>query len=96
MKLSGLLGVLVLLLAALHGATGVVARDLGAASDREAISISVKDGDLAEVLRLLARVGRFNLVLDPAVSGRTMESSPIPACARTRAAPSPTARKEIC
>ena len=36
----------------------------------ERISLSLKDADLAEVLRSFARLAGFNLVLDPSVRGR--------------------------
>ena len=36
------------------------------------ISIDVKDGDVTDLLRLFADVGRLNLVVDPAVKGRTI------------------------
>lgn len=54
MKLSGRLGAFAALLVVLSWATS-----LGAQA-REPISISVKDGVLADVLRPLARVGGFN------------------------------------
>lgn len=43
------------------------------------ISLSLKDADVREVLRLFAEIGNFNLVLDPSVEGTvTVELSDIP------------------
>lgn len=42
---------------------------------REPVSIAVKDGQLSEVLRLIAKVGEMNLVLDSSVSGKTITLS---------------------
>lgn len=66
-----------IVVASLVLATGAAGQLLDPGASRapggaEVISIAVKDGDLAEVLRLFARVGQFNLVLDPAVKGRTV------------------------
>lgn len=51
----------------------------GAWQPGERISLSLKDADLAEVLRSFARLAGFNLVLDPAVRGRvTVELQDVP------------------
>jgi type II secretory pathway component HofQ len=43
------------------------------------ISLSLKDADLREVLRSFAKLGRFNLVLDPGVQGKvTVELHDVP------------------
>jgi type IV pilus assembly protein PilQ len=43
------------------------------------ISLSLKDADLREVLRSFAKLGRFNLVLDPGVQGEvTVELHDVP------------------
>jgi type II secretory pathway component GspD/PulD (secretin) len=45
----------------------------------ERIDLSLRDADLVEVLRSFAKLGRFNLVLDPAVKGRvTVELRDVP------------------
>ena len=51
----------------------------GAWAPGERISLSLKDADLAEVLRSFARLAGFNLVLDPAVRGAvTVELQNVP------------------
>ena len=43
------------------------------------ISLSLKDADLKEILRSFAKLGRFNLVLDPGVQGKvTVELHDVP------------------
>ena len=43
------------------------------------ISLSLKDADLVEVLRSFAKLGKVNLVIDPAVSGKvTVELHDVP------------------
>lgn len=59
------------------------AQDLGPDGERrwvgEPITLSLKDADLAETLRSFAKVGDFNLILDPAVSGKvTVELKDVP------------------
>ena len=45
----------------------------------EKISLSLKNADLAEVLRSFAKLAKINLVLDPRVSGRvTVELHDVP------------------
>ena len=45
----------------------------------EVISLSLKDADLAEVLRSFARLADVNLVIDPAVQGKvTLELHDVP------------------
>ena len=45
----------------------------------EAISLSLKDADLVEVLRSFARLADVNLVIDPAVQGKvTLELHDVP------------------
>jgi type IV pilus assembly protein PilQ len=43
------------------------------------ISLSLKEADLREVLRSFAKLGRFNLVLDPGIQGKvTVELHDVP------------------
>jgi len=45
----------------------------------EPVSLSLREADLAEVLSSLARIGGFNLVLDPSVAGKvTVELHDVP------------------
>ena len=45
----------------------------------EKIDVSLRDADLVEVLRSFAKIGRFHLVLDPAVRGKvTVELRDVP------------------
>lgn len=45
----------------------------------EKISLSLKDADLVEVLRSFAKLGKVNLVIDPAVTGKvTVELHDVP------------------
>ncbi|HEX6202465.1 MAG TPA: secretin and TonB N-terminal domain-containing protein [Thermoanaerobaculia bacterium] len=51
----------------------------GPARPPETISLSLRDADLVEVLRSFARLGGFNLVVDPAVKGTvTVELRDVP------------------
>jgi type IV pilus assembly protein PilQ len=45
----------------------------------ERIDLSLRDADLVEVLRSFAKLGKFNLVVDPAVQGKvTVELEDVP------------------
>lgn len=49
------------------------------ASQGQRISMSLRDADLVEVLRSFAKIGNFNLILDPAVRGKvTVELRDVP------------------
>lgn len=59
------------------------AQDLSPEGERrwigEPITLSLKEADLAETLRSFAKMGDFNLILDPAVSGKvTVELKNVP------------------
>src|SRR5687767_9083269 len=45
---------------------------LALAADGGLISVDWKDAQLTDALRLVARVGNLNLVLDPSVAGKTV------------------------
>jgi type IV pilus assembly protein PilQ len=75
MRTSRLL--LALAVAFVPGVAGAAAER--AASDETRISIDVKDADIVDVVRLLAEVGSFQVVVDPGVSCRlTLKLKEVP------------------
>jgi type IV pilus assembly protein PilQ len=66
-RLAGLLGLL-LLAAPHHGFADAPIRATAPTSAEARISIDFKDADLVDVVRMMAEVGQFQVVIDPGVS----------------------------